>query len=243
MLFRSGPSMCSNVCRVARCGNGERECAEDCDEGALNGQPGSGCTSACRRTTGQLHGRHDCLTVWTLDNPPNGAGNATQRCRDGAVCDFDGVAGQCTFHVGVCLNRAGVPDCTAGNLSTFELLHLDITDRARAVVAEALTNALHDLGPSVATIPDRCRAGVRGKSCSIPDDGECDTSFGADDGRCDVGTGVKFVPPLSLADQTAPCTPGTDVVVPAGSHMVLRSRVRQATGARDADTLRLFCDP
>ena len=27
----------------------------------------------CRRTTGPVRGRHDCLTVWTLDNPPSGA--------------------------------------------------------------------------------------------------------------------------------------------------------------------------
>jgi hypothetical protein len=80
--------------------------------------------------------------------------------------------------------------------------------------------------------------------CSIPDDDECDTFFGAGNGVCDVGTGVQFAPPLDPedegGDQVSPCTPGVDIVVGAGGRITLRARVRQASGVQDTDAIRPF---
>ncbi|RMD84050.1 MAG: hypothetical protein D6815_05035, partial [Candidatus Dadabacteria bacterium] len=67
------------------------------------------------------------------------------------------------------------------------------------------------------------------------------------DGICDIGTGVVFTTPLTPADlggnQTAVCTPGIDVVVPAGGKLRLRSWVRRLTGRGDRDALILRCVP
>ena len=245
-LCAPGPEVCSNVCQIAACGNGEVECTEECDLGSANGVAGSGCTVACTRNVvgaNELAGVRECLHTWTLDSPPQSLTRRGQPCTDGAGCDFDGVVGQCTFRVGVCLNRTGIAACTPGNLVTFDLLRLDISDPGRAAAAEAITDAVSALSPGTATVPDRCRLGLQGKVCSIPDDAECDTTFGAGNGACDLGAGVLFAPPLDGGAQTRPCTPGVDVVVPAGGRLVLRARATNAAGLRDTDALRLVCRP
>jgi cysteine-rich repeat protein len=247
-----GPQVCSNVCRTLACGNGEVECDEDCDLGPANNVPGSGCTATCKRNVvGGTEPRRswECPNAWTLDSAPRDLRKTRQVCFDGAACDFDVVPGQCTFRVGVCLNRALVPGCTRGGLLAFDLLKIDVQDGQQAAAVEAITAAVHDLAPGVADVPGRCRAGVRGKVCSIPDDRECDSHFGAGDGICDIGTGAVFSSPLDPpdlgGDQTAICTPGVDVVVASGTNLKLRSLVRRAMALpdRDIDTLKLVCKP
>jgi cysteine-rich repeat protein len=247
-----GPQVCSNRCRIASCGNGEVECDEDCDLGPLNNVPGSGCTPNCKRNVvggRELHNSGECPTAWTLDSAPRDLRKTRQVCSDGAACDFDVIPGQCTFRVGVCLNRDLVPGCTRGGLLTFDLLGVKVTDPTQAAAVETLTTAVQDLAPSVADVPGRCREGLRGKICSIPEDRECDSHFGSGDGVCDIGTGVEFSPPLYPPDlggaQVAICTPGVDVVVPTGTSLKLRAYARRATGSpnHDIDTLMLVCRP
>jgi cysteine-rich repeat protein len=251
-LCAPGPQVCSNRCRIASCGNGEVECDEDCDLGPLNNVPGSGCTPNCKRNVvggRELRNSGECPSAWTLDSAPRDLRKTRQVCSDGAACDFDTIPGQCTFRVGVCLNRDLVPGCTRGGLLTFDLLGIKVTDPAQAAAVETLTTAVHDLAPSVADVPGRCREGLRGKICSIPEDRECDSHFGTGDGVCDIGTGVEFSSPLDPPDlggaQVAICTPGVDIVVPTGTSLKLRSYARRATGSpnRDIDTLRIVCRP
>jgi hypothetical protein len=72
----------------------------------------------------------DCKVEWVVDNPTNvprydkhGAISGVQICRDGdPACDFDAVAGRCTFHVRVCANNTDRPACTPGpRLRSWEL--------------------------------------------------------------------------------------------------------------------------
>jgi cysteine-rich repeat protein len=250
-LCLPGPETCSDVCGIEECGNAEVECAEQCDLGPANGVPGSGCEADCTRNVigrRDVRGKSDeCPSAWTLDAAPRDQRRTTQVCTDGDPCDFDAIPGQCTFRVGVCLNRPGVPGCTLGGLSSFDLrLKVNVSDQA-AVAAEIITAAVAKLAPSSADVPGRCRRGLRGKVCSIPDNPECDTFFGAGDGICDVGTGVLFDPPLDPqdqgGDQISPCTPGKDIVVSAGARLKLRSLVHRTTGKRDRDMVRLLCEP
>ena len=241
-----GPTVCSNVCQIAACGNDEEECDEECDLGAANGVPGSGCTATCTRNLigrHELTGTRECPSAFTLDSAPAPVMFATQRCQDGAACDFDVIPGQCSFRVGVCLNRGGVPGCALTGIASFDLLGLDVTNPTAAAAAETLTTAVAGLAPGASFVPDRCRLGVHAKSCSIPQDWECDTFFGASDGACDIGVGVQFLPAIDAGDQVSPCTAGVDVVVPAGSRLKLRGRVTLASGQRDKDKLTLACEP
>jgi len=89
------------------------------------------------------------------------------------------------------------------------------------------------LAPTAASVPGRCRVGLRGKVCS--DNRECDTLFG--NSICDLGTGVLFSPPLDARV----CTVSVDVVVKAGRSLYLRSVTRRSTGRFDLDRLRLVC--
>ncbi len=245
-----GPSECSNVCQIATCGNGEVECDEECDLGPANGVAGSGCTGTCTRNVvgkNELTGKNECPNAWTLDSAPEDLRQRTQVCVDGSACDFDSIPGQCTFRVGVCLNRPGVAACLRGKLRSFELQRLKVTTPDAAAVIETITAAVRDLAPGSATVPDLCRVGARGQECTIPLDAQCDSFLGKGDGVCDIGTRVDFFPPLDPADegglQTSTCTPGLDVVVRAGAVMRLRSRVTRNVGRHDKDALTLICRP
>jgi cysteine-rich repeat protein len=248
-LCQPGPSMCSQVCQIASCGNGQVECAEQCDLGSENGVPGSGCTATCTRdVVRERASSRECLNAWTLDSAPGGLAERIQICTDGDTCDFDTIAGQCTFRVGVCLNRPGIPGCDRGKIRTYQLQRMKVTLPDQAAAIQALTAAVQDLAPpTVASVPDLCREGARGETCSIPDDQQCDRSIGSGDGVCDIGTGVVFFPPLDPADlggaQLSICTPGVDVVVQAGAVLKLRSRATQNSGRQDKDALVLTCRP
>lgn len=244
-LCAAGPTVCSNACRFKTCGNGIQECEEACDLGTANGVPGSGCSATCTRLLPPWELKaNECLSAFTVDGA-----NLTKKslvCEDGAACDFDQLAGRCTFRVGICLNRIGVAGCTPGNIATFELrkIHLAIPEEATA--GAALSAAVVGLAsPGTATAPDRCRAGVKFKQCSIPSNQECDTALGAGDGVCDIGSGVVFSPPLDTGTQVSPCTEAVDVVVPVGRRLKLNGLAARATAtpkpARDRDALHLTC--
>jgi hypothetical protein len=183
----------------------------------------------------------------------------------------ESVNGQCAFRIGVCLNLTepgctpgglrtfdllGVKirgTCVAGHMGARCVVGQDCDTSAgagdgtclrdRAVVATTtLTDAVATLAPSgAASVPGRCRAGLKGKVCSV--NNECDRAFGLGDGRCDVGTGVEFDPALDPGDQLGTCTPGEDIVVDAGSKLKLRSFVRRNVGRADRDRLMLVCEP
>jgi hypothetical protein len=66
-------------------------------------------------------------------------------CRDGDACDFDSIAGQCTFRIGACLNRLGIAGCAVGDLRSLDVpVHVDVVDVFRtpgavpAIAREAL---------------------------------------------------------------------------------------------------------
>ena len=49
----------------------------------------------------KLTGKNECPGAWTLDSPPRDVKFKSQKCTDGAACDFDVTPGQCRFRVGV----------------------------------------------------------------------------------------------------------------------------------------------
>jgi cysteine-rich repeat protein len=114
------------------CGDGIAEvlCGEQCDDG--NAIVGDGCSGPCmlERIAGGGSPVSDCLSEWVVDNPVNapmydkrGGFSGVQTCHDGDPrCDFDGVAGTCTFHVRVCANNTDLQACTPGTrLRSWEL--------------------------------------------------------------------------------------------------------------------------
>ncbi len=243
----TGDPVCSNACLFETCGNGVQECAEACDLGEQNGVPGSGCSTTCTRLLPPAESRsRECLSAFTVDEAPD-LRRISQICHDGASCDFDQIPGQCTFRVGVCLNRTGVTGCTPGNIQTFELTKVNLAHPEEAAAAQAITAAVLGLAPGTATAPDRCREGAKRKICAIPNNVQCDSALGKGDGVCDIGAGVVFAPPLDVSTQVAPCTEPVDVVVPAHGRLRLSVRVKQAPTStrpgRDNDVLRLSCRP
>jgi len=244
-----GMSGCSDHCQIKTCGNGIVECDEECDLGSNNG-PGSGCNiGTCTRNVvgkSELTGKGECPNAWTLDLPPGDLKKRVQICTDGQACDLDlpPTPGQCTFHVGVCLNRPNALGCPLGDIQTFEILRPKVPAQDPAIERDAINSlitAVEPLGPS-SSVPQRCRLGVRGKICS--EDQECDTHLGAGNGVCDIATGVLFVPPLDPGDQSNICTiPSVAIVVPAGGKLKLLSRVTRASGSQDKDAVLLVCRP
>jgi cysteine-rich repeat protein len=240
-LCLPGPAACSDSCLILDCGNGVKECDEECDLGGLNGEPGSGCLADCRRDDTDRPGRRECLHVWSVNGLPQRPRERNQICVDGEPCDGDAVPGQCTFRVGACLNRSGLGDCTPGGLVTYELRRMDIEDVEQAAFVESMTAGVAALAPGAAIIPDRCRLGLREKTCAIPSDHQCDRAFGLGDGACDIGTGVLFTSPFDDLDT---CTDTVDVVLPTFTRAKLRARVtRGSSRERDDDLLRLVCRP
>ncbi len=237
-LCAPGPQVCSKVCKIPECGNGELECDEECDLGADNLVPGRGCTAACKRNLvghNEMRGPRECAGAWTLDNPPRKVSHRLQACHDGATGDLDSISGQCTFHVGVCLDRPGVRGCTANGVVSFDMLGFNVNKAEQAADVQHLTDAIAQMAPNASSVPGRCRVGLKGKVCSA--DIECDAAFGSLKGRCDIGTGVLFSPALTFNA----CTAGVDVVVKAGDTLRLRARVRPVTGLMDEDRLYLVC--
>ena len=239
--------VCSDFCVFETCGNALVECDEECDLGADNSVPGSGCTTSCKRNLAEKPGPKECPAAFTVDLPPQPLPTQHETCKDGAACDFDqAVNGQCTFRIGVCLNLTE-PGCTPGGLRTFDLLGVKIRGtcsagrmgarcvvgqdcdsstgsgdgdclRSRAVVATTtLTNA-------VVAIANLGEANVPGrcrgglKGKVCSVNNECDRAFGLGDGRCDIGTGVEFPSALDPGIRSAPVPPArTSSSTPAPS--------------------------
>jgi hypothetical protein len=198
------------------------------------------------------------------------AGSGDGRC---STCDADAAAGVCTFRVAVCLNRLGVPGCDSHDLLSYELRGMKVTKSEHALATSRITEAVRGLSPGKCTsglvgtsctdnqgcetslgaadgtcsavILGRCRKGARNTTCTLGNDFECDKTFGADNGRCDLGTGVRFLPSMSQptdgGDQQSTCTDSLDIPVAVNSKLRLRSITRRSTGRSDKDALKLVC--
>jgi hypothetical protein len=118
--------------------------------------PGGGSTST------------DCLAEWLVVNPTNvplldgrGRTRRRQRCVDNdPACDFDGgVAGACTFHVGVCANDTDVPGCVPAALGAYQLAKPSLAQAARHPELAAVRAAFAGVPAAVTgTPPDACTA-------------------------------------------------------------------------------------
>ncbi|TFH23425.1 MAG: DUF4215 domain-containing protein [Myxococcales bacterium] len=240
-----GLTACSQLCTITTCGNDQVECSEQCDLGASNGVPGSGCTALCERNlvgAQELRSIFECPGAWTMDSPPRDLKFKKQICTDGAACDFDTVVnGECAFSIGMCLNRPDPPGCQTGSIVAVDMPRLKTAFPYAAEAAEELTDALGALTADAFDAPGRCRKGRSRKNCTFNTD--CDSHLGAADGICDVATGVAYLPPLAGAsNQLASCTPGQPVVVPVGARLSMKSYVRRDGGLRgDRDNVRLRC--
>jgi cysteine-rich repeat protein len=159
---------CSDLCVPEPglvCGDGIPEllCGEECDDG--NTIVGDGCRMPCRleRIPGGGSPTSDCHVEWVVDNPANapfldkfGAINGVQTCTDGDPrCDFDGVAGTCTFHVRVCANNTDLPSCTPGSrLRSWELRAPSVNKAAKRPDMAAVRDAFATVPGSIVG-PDR----------------------------------------------------------------------------------------
>jgi len=241
-LCLPGPTTCSAVCTIASCGNGEVECSEQCDLGAGNGLPGSGCTASCERTLvgkSELRSGKECPGAWTMDSPPQDLKYRKQICTDGAPCDFDAaVNGECVFSVGMCVNRPEPAGCVTGPVTAVDIPRLDTSLAWAAAAGEALTDALGMLTADFFDAPGRCRGGRTRKNCTFNVD--CDSYLGASDGICDVATPLDAFG--ATPNQLSPCTSGQPMVVPVGQRLKMRSYVRRELPLKgDRDNLRLYC--
>jgi len=159
---------CSASCRNEGCGNNHVECDEECDAGALNGVPGSGCDAQCKVVA--LPGgilllpggktRNSCMAEWRIKNPGGavneGFPSRNQACIDGDPgCDQDGATdGKCIFQIGVCahVTDARLPDCDPVQIESISinqpnvLKPADATDAANGTL---LKNAIASLGLTV----------------------------------------------------------------------------------------------
>ncbi len=201
--------ICSEECAEVECGNGKTECNEECDQGAANGATGSGCDVACMRNVvgrfevgAATRTQRECPTAWIYET--RGATVELERarftCKDGdAMCDWDEMPDQCTFRIGVCLNRPGIADCSLdpGGIVAWDLRGLRIAREGHRheIAAERFVDAVAGLAPGAVT-PGRCVRGLKGKSCNVPNDFECAPTFGSPNGACDISTGVLFFPAL-----------------------------------------------
>ncbi len=158
------------------CGDGviaPPACGEQCDDG--NVVAGDGCAPTCsvERAPGGGSPTTDCWAAWHLENPSNvplydkhGFISAKQACRDNdAGCDFDGgVAGSCTFHVGVCVNNSEPSGCLAARLQSWTIR---TPSEKQALAKPALAAARAAL--SAAVVPNVVGSGDL-DDCSPPAD-------------------------------------------------------------------------
>jgi len=109
--------------------------------------------------------RHRCALEWMPMARPlysHGLPAPVIHCTDGdASCDRDGVAGQCTFQVLVCIDNRDprFPSCTAPGTDSVQVVSADsrrAADRVSAANSAALSDALDHL----TGVPDECTAPV-----------------------------------------------------------------------------------
>jgi hypothetical protein len=74
----------------------------------------------------------------------DGVFRVDQICRDGdSLCDFDGVGGQCTFHVRVCASNTNLPVCEPPErLAGWVITTPSANTAARDPIAAAIRTAL-----------------------------------------------------------------------------------------------------
>lgn len=127
---------CSPTCRAETCGDGVVSCGESCDDGALNGTPGSRCSTSCTEVPAALRipgggsKSLDCGFEWSAEMPAGGvlvdkAGipRNSQRCTDGdPACDFDATPGKCGMRLWACLGGADARlACTAQQITAVDV--------------------------------------------------------------------------------------------------------------------------
>jgi cysteine-rich repeat protein len=170
---------CSDLCVPEpglTCGDGIPEvlCGEECDDG--NAIVGDGCAGSCslERIPGGGSPLTDCQIEWVVENAANvplldknGAINAVQACRDGdSRCDFDGVAGTCTFHVRVCANNTNLSSGEPGSrLRSWDLRAPSVTKAAKRPDLAAVRGAFATV-PGAIIGPDR--QNVCSETLSVP---------------------------------------------------------------------------
>ncbi len=156
---------CSNLCQVelgGDCGDGlvASVCGETCDDG--NPLGGDGCSAQCllERIPGGGSVRTDCHVEWRVNNPANepfydrrGQINAEQTCVDNdPACDFDaGIAGNCRFRVGLCMNNTDVPGCfRATQVNDWQLVSPSAAQAAARAQLAAARDALYGVATPLA---------------------------------------------------------------------------------------------
>ena len=199
-------------------------------------------------------GKNACMLEWFTEPATvvgrNGLPAHQLTCTDGdPSCDFDGTAGTCTFHVGLCLN---VQDpriaCTPTDVQIVQALQpapgrAGTTDTANR---SALETALGQVGGHVQGV---CIRPVihRGQFCTAA--GDCNSAPETNDGTC--LSLVNFSPALAATNM---CTGYAPITVPlrqttrGSSPGTKRLRITAAPSVssptlRDTDSLTLICKP
>jgi cysteine-rich repeat protein len=160
---------CTPTCQLevgTVCGDGilaPAGCSEHCDD--ANAVAGDGCASTCtvERIVGGGSIASDCWAAWRMENTSNvplydsrGRINRKQRCRDGdPACDFDAIAGQCTFHVAVCVNNSEPAGCEPVRLLSWSVRKPSAKQAAAQPVLATLRSAL-----TTAVVPNVVGAGT-----------------------------------------------------------------------------------
>jgi cysteine-rich repeat protein len=202
---------CGADCRL-ECGDGIVEANEECDD--ANQAAGDGCNLCGLEAVYDGGGGdlRECAVEWGVSGPP--APTATITCTDGAACDRDATAGQCTFRVFHCFNRAelgggGPPPCTPANVSRVELVGASLSG------AGALGTAGQDaiLGAMAATLR-------RSGATVVRTGARLDVTPAASTPRL---CGLFLLP------------------VPAGADRVVALKTTDSAGAADNDQLTLRC--